>query len=120
MNWLKKIAAVILKGVGIATGFLPLLQGVIPQRGADVVRDVADDLTKVAGIIVTVEAAAAALKSPLPGSEKLVMATPLVAQVILQSDLLVNNKIKDDALFQKGCASIASGMADVLNSLKGD
>lgn len=118
MTFLKKAAEIILKAVGIASGFLPLLQGVIPERAADKVAEVSDDLTKVAGIIVTVESAAQALSSPLPGAEKLKMATPLVAQVILQSDVLVGKKIDNPVLFQQGSASIASGMADVLNSLK--
>lgn len=118
MNFLRKLAAGILKGVGIVTGFLPLLQGVIPSRAADKVAEVSDDLTKVAGIISLVEAAAGAVTSPLPGAEKLKMAAPLVAQIVLQSDILVGKRVKDQALFQQGTASIASGMADILNSLE--
>lgn len=119
MGFLRKIANIILQGVGIATGFIPLLQGVIPQRAADKVHEISDDLTKVAGIIVLVEGAAAAVSSPLPGPEKLKMATPLVVQILLQSDILVGHKVKNQTLFQQGAASIASGMADVMNSLEG-
>lgn len=102
----------------MATGFVPLLQGVLPSKSAEI-QTVSDDLTKVAGIVTTVEAIAQAMSTPAPGTEKLKMATPLVAQVVLQSDLLVGHKIKDQQKFQQGCASVASGVADILSSLEG-
>lgn len=118
MNFLKKLADTIVRIAGIATGFIPLVQGIMPSRSAEV-QTVSDDLTKVAGIIATVEAAAAAMTTPAAGAEKLKMATPLVAQVILQSDMLVGHKVKDAQKFQAGCASVASGVADILSSLEG-
>lgn len=118
MNFLKKLGETIVKIAGIATGFVPLIQGIVPAK-APQIQEVSDDLTKVAGIVATVEAAAAAMSTPAPGAEKLKMATPLVAQIVLQSDMLVGHKIHDQAKFQQGCASIASGVADVLSSLEG-
>lgn len=118
MNFLKRIADTIIRFAGIATGFVPLLQGLAPGRATEI-QSVSDDLTKVAGIVTVIEAAAAAMTTPADGAEKLKMATPLVAQIILQSDLLVGHKVKDAAKFQAGCASVASGIADVLSSLEG-
>lgn len=119
MNFLKKLAEVVLKVAQVATGFVPLVQGVIPQRGADVVKEVSDDLTKVAGIVSSIEVAAQALSAPLSGPDKLKMAAPLVGQVVLQSDLLVGHKIKDEALFQQSVADLASAVVGILNSLEG-
>jgi hypothetical protein len=119
MNFLKKLGTYIVKGLQIAEPFLPMLSGVIPQRAATVVKEVSDDLTKVAGIIQAVEVMGQAVTSPLPGAEKLLAATPLVAQIVLQSDMLVGHEIHDSALFTAGCKKLADGMADVLNSLKG-
>ena len=91
--------------------------GVAPQR-AEQLHQVSDDLTKIAGVVTTVEAIAQAMTTPAPGAERLRMATPLVAQIVLQSDVLVGHKIKDQAAFYKACASIGGGMADLLNSLE--
>jgi hypothetical protein len=123
MVWLKAAAAALVKGATIVQTFLPLLAGVIPARAADKVKEVSDDFTRIAGIVTMVEAAAAAMTSPASGAEKLKMATPLVVQVILQSDMLQDEKggtrkIKDPVKFQQGAASIASGVADVLSSLE--
>jgi len=119
MNFLKKLGQAVVKAAEVVGIFQPLIQGVLPARGAGTVAEVSDDLTKIAGMISTVEAAATAVTSTtLTGPQKLQMATPLVAQVIMQSDILVGHKIKDAARFQKGCASIGSGMADVLSSLE--
>lgn len=118
MGWLAKVGQLLLKVTAVATGVVPLLQGVLPTRGADVVKTVSDDLTQIAGIVTLVEGAAQAMTTPAPGAEKLKMATPLVAQIVLQSDLLVGHKIKDSAKFQAGCASVASGVADILSSLE--
>lgn len=116
--WFKKVIDVVLKGISIATGFMPLIQGVAPNNTAvqNTVATISDDLTKVAGIVTTVEAIGASLS--LPGAQKLTAAAPLVAQVILQSEFVVGKKVKDEAKFKAGVASIASGMADVLSSLE--
>jgi hypothetical protein len=71
-------------------------------------------------VITMVEAIGQAASVPMPGAEKLKVATPLVAQIILSSSMLAQHKIGDEVLFRQGCTSIASGMADVLNSLHGN
>ena len=77
-----------------------------------------NDLTQIGSIIAQVEAMGQALS--LPGTQKLTAAAPLVAQVVLNSELLIGRKITDEALFTKATQEIASGMADLLNSLKAD
>jgi hypothetical protein len=121
MGWLKKAGQIILKVTEILVGFGPLASALIPGDKDDkVISVVTTELTQIAGIVTQVEAMAGALSQPLPGDQKLLMATPMVAQILLQSSVMVHHQIHDPVLFQKGCASIASGMADVLNSLRDD
>lgn len=117
MTFLKKLGGIILKVTEIALGFAPIVQQMLPGSSA-AVATVSKDLTEIADIIVQAEAMGQALG--IPGAQKLIAATPMVAQIVLQSSLLANHEIGDPDLFRKGCASIASGMADVLNSLKAD
>lgn len=104
---------------GIVTGVGPIFAASIP-KAAGTITIVTSDLQQIAGVIQTIEAAAAAATAPIPGAEKLQMATPLVAQAILQSSLLAGHKIANPTLYNQGAEKIASGMADVLNSLHED
>jgi hypothetical protein len=117
MTFLSKLGAAILKGIGIVSGLLPIASIAYPN-GAGVVNIVSHDLAAIADIITQVEAAGQALS--LKGPDKLTAAAPLVAQIIISSALLSNQKIQQPDLFNSGCKSIASGMADVLNSLHPD
>lgn len=117
MTLLSKIGAEILKGIAIVSGLIPVAEMASPSN-AGVIQVVSQDLTQVANIITSVEAAGQAVN--LPGPQKLQMAAPQVAQVILQSAMLVNHKISNPALFTQGSTKIADGMADVLNSLNPD
>lgn len=117
MKFLTILGQVLLKGTAIFAGFAPLAQAVFPgQAGA--IQTVSKDLAQIADIVSQVEAAGQALK--LPGDQKLAMATPMVAQIIIRSAMLANHQIADPALFNAGCAKVASGMADVLNSIHGN
>jgi hypothetical protein len=119
MGWLKKAASILLKVTEIVTGFGPIITTLIPGDKDDkVLQVVTHELSQVASIVTQVELMAAALTPPLPGDQKLIMATPAVAQIILSSSMMVHHEIADPVKFRAGCASIASGMADVLNSLK--
>ena len=121
MGWLKKAGIVLLKVTEIVTGFGPIISTLIPGDKDDkVIQVVTHELSQVAAIVTQAELFAAALTPPLPGDQKLIMATPAVAQIILQSSMMVHHQIADPVKFKAGCASIASGMADVLNSLKDD
>ena len=76
--------------------------------------------------MIAIEAAGQVISAS--GPDKLKMATPLIAQALLQSDIFVDNvngverrrKIQDPALFTQGASAIASGLADVLNSIKSE
>lgn len=77
---------------------------------------VSQDLSQIASIITQVEAMGQALG--IAGPDKLRAASPLVAQIILQSALLANHSISDGPLFTQGTTKVADGMADILNALK--
>lgn len=117
MNFLKKFGQVALKITQIALGAVPLFSGVVPG-GAGTITHIVDYLQQVAGAVQQVEIFGQALG--LPGTQKLIAATPAVAQIILQSSLMAGRKISDPVKFQAGCQQMAAGMADVLNSLKAD
>ncbi len=119
LSKLGKVMQIAGKVVAVITGFGPALAALTPTKKDDeLLAKLADPLTQVAAIIVQVEGMAQALDQPLPGTQKLQMATPIVAQIILNSGVMVGKEIRDPALFKQGAASIASGMADVLNSIK--
>jgi hypothetical protein len=121
MKWLTLIGKIVLTGLSVVTGFGPMVGNMIPGTKDDkIIKTAEDTLTQVAQIIGMVEAIGQAATTPMPGAEKLKVATPLVAQIILSSSMLAQHKIDNEVLFRQGCASIASGMADVLNSLKGE
>lgn len=115
MKFLTKLGGILLKATEIATGFGPLIAATAPVTAGTVTR-VTSDLEQLASMIGTVEAVGQALS--LAGPQKLTAASPLVAQVILQSSLMAHHSIADPVLFKAGCEKIGSGMADVLNSLK--
>lgn len=113
MKFLSKLGQILIKGTQIITGLGPLFPQVAPH-----VQKVTDTLEKIIAIVVNVEVFGQVLGTI--GIDKLKAATPLVSQIILQSDLLVGKKINDPVLFNKGVASITSGVADILNSVKDD
>ena len=119
LSKLGKVMQIAGKVVGVYMGFAPGLAMLTPTKKDDeFVGKTIEPLQQVAAIIVQVEAMAQTLDVPLPGTDKLKMATPIVAQIILQSGVLAGKKIANPELFKQGCASVASGMADVLNSIK--
>jgi hypothetical protein len=121
MKWLSLVGKFALAGLQAITGFGPMIGAMIPGTKDDqIIAKAGDTLMQVSTVVQMVEAIGQAASTPMPGAEKLKVATPLVAQIILSSTMLAQHKIANEALFRQGCASIASGMADVLNSLKGD
>ena len=120
LSKLGKVMQIAGKVVAAYVGFAPLISAAIPGTKDDAfISRTISPLQKIAGIIVQVEAMAQTLTTPLPGTEKLKMATPVVAQILL-SDLVAGRKISNPELFKQGAASVASGIADVLNSIKDD
>lgn len=117
MKFLTKLAQIFAKGLQIVGLFGPVIQTVLPQS-AGIVQTVSQDLSEIAQVVVDVEQAGVALQ--LKGPDKLKAAAPLVADIILRSTLVANHKIDNPALFQQGVNSVASGMADILNSFHVD
>jgi hypothetical protein len=117
MTFLKKAGQFILKSAAALAGFAPLGAQLFPQHAGAIAR-INEDLQDIAGVVISVEALGQL--QGIPGAHKARLAGPLVAQVILRSSVVANRKIEDPALFAKGCQQIGTGMADILNSLKGD
>ena len=124
ITWLKNIGKILLNIGSIAAGFGPLASKVYPEAG-NTIADVTDDLTKVSNVVQNIEAAAASLgDNSLSGVQKLQAAAPQVAQIVLQSELMVDSitgkpaEIADPAMFQKGCADLATAVVEILNSRK--
>lgn len=116
MTFLKKLGQVIANIAGIVTGVGPIFSAAVPKAGSTIAV-ITTDLQQIAGVIQTVEAIGAAATTAIPGAEKLRMATPLVAQAILQSTLLAGKHIANETLYKQGAQKVADGMADILNSL---
>jgi hypothetical protein len=117
MKFLSKLATYFAQGLRILGVFEPLIQTELPQS-AGVVKTVSADLTDIGNVVVDVEQVGVALA--LKGPDKLKAAAPLVADIILKSSMLANHKVANPDLFNQGCTEIASGMADVINSLHPD
>ncbi len=115
MSFLKKLGQV-LKVVGVVSGSLPLIEPALPSSAQKAVGTVNDKLQQALGVIVTTEQAAVASGAQMTGSQKLAAATPFVAQLIQQTDLLVGKKPKDEAKFTAAATQLTSALADILNS----
>lgn len=111
MTLLSKIGSILLKVTQIVTGITPF----IPPAQQGTFQIISRDLEQISSIIVQAELFGQALN--IPGAQKLIAASPAVAQIILQSSILANHKIANQALFKQGCTKITDGMADVMNSL---
>lgn len=114
MHWLKLIGIGIIKGAQIFTGFGPAIKAGLSDKGDAVYDRFTDTLNQAASIVVQVEAIGVALK--LTGNQKLEAATPLIAQLILKSDLMVGKKIDNPAMFQEGVQNLVDAVVKILNS----
>lgn len=111
MKFLTKLGMIIAKVTAVATGISPLF----PQYDK-VTGKVVDTLNGIAAIVMNVEVFGQVLGTA--GPDKLKAATPLVAQIILQSDMMTGKKINDQVLFAQGVEKVTAGIADILNSIK--
>lgn len=110
MGFLKKFGVIV-------GGVLQTVAGVsslFPKSGIPII----DTFAQISRIIMTAEVFGQALN--IPGHDKLKGVTPLVAQLILQSDMIAGKKIDNPVLFKKGAEQVAAGVADILNSMKED
>lgn len=108
----------IVKIVGQVSGFIPLVNQIVPQAGTGTGAVVEDKLQKSLNAIVTVEQTfqAAFGGDAKLGSDKLKAATPFVAQIIQQTDLLIGKHPKDEAAFTDAATRLTAALADILNS----
>lgn len=120
LGWLKTAGQIILKIAATEAGVEPILQGILPPKAANVLTEVTGELTKISQVVTTAEAMVSAITDPNAsnGALKLKAATPFVAAVIKQSEMLSGKKIADEAAFIAACEKITGGFADLLNSLE--
>jgi hypothetical protein len=115
MSFLKKFGQIVGR-VGLEfAGLSPLADRFYP-KAAGVIAKARETIDELADVIVTVEAIGTSLE--LKGEQKLQAAIPLVGQAILKSALLVDKKVRDEALFNKATVGFAQAMVDLLNSLE--
>lgn len=113
LTFLKKLGQIIVAGANVFGVFSPMIQQVVP--GSGVVNTVSKDIAEIGNVVVSVEAFGQ--MAGLPGAQKAKLAGPQIAQILMNSTLLVGKKIHDPVLFAKACASMGGDMADILNSL---
>jgi hypothetical protein len=115
VTFLKKLGTIILKVIGIATGFAPLVNQYVP--GTEKVVAKADDkLNQALAVIVTAEQMFAAAGATKSGPDKLKAASAFVAQLVQQADMLAGRHPKDEAKFSASVQNLTSALADILNS----
>jgi hypothetical protein len=110
----------IIKIVGIAAGFIPLVNTLLPAAATGTATLVEDKLQKVVNVVITAEQMFAAAYGPNAkmGSDKLKAATPFVAQIIQQTDLLIGKKPKNEQLFEDASTRLTAALADILNAFE--
>jgi len=120
MNFLSKIGKIVGQVLTTWSGIAPIVRGFLPPDVQGKILPIMDTILEVRDVIITVEEIAALSSLEIRGAEKLRIAGPLVGKVILRSTLVANKKVKDPELFKQGTTAVASGMADILNSLDDD
>ena len=112
MSFLKHVGQLIAKGLGLLHYFGPVLSAVVPGAGV-----VVSELAQIGNVILNIEGAFNTVTNA-KGEDKLRAAGPLVAQVLRASELVAGRKIADEAKFLAASATIAGGVADLVNSLE--
>jgi hypothetical protein len=105
--------------IGQASGFVPLVNQVVPSKDAPEVQNIEDKLSKIFGVVITAEqmfTAAYGVDSK-KGSDKLKATTPFVAQLVQAAPILAGKKIENEQLFEDACTRLTAAAADILNSL---
>jgi len=119
MKFLSKISEIVGKIVVHWTGLAPVVQGFIKDDSGKI-QTITDTLLEVRDAVISTEIFASTITSDVSGEDKMRASGAQVAQIILKSSLVANQKIENEELFKTGCERIAGGMADVLNSFKDD
>jgi hypothetical protein len=113
-TFLGKLGKALAEGFSIAAGVGPIIAPFLGSKAQAVEGTVQNDLTSIGSVVTMAEALD---QTPGNGAAKLAAATPLVAQIIMTSQLVSGKKIANPALFTQGAGKITSGLADILNSL---
>lgn len=116
-KWLSVFGKVVNEALVILGVAQPLVQGFIPASAQPIVGTVISDLQQVGVLTQNIEAASVTFSSPLTGEQKLAAILGPAQQIILSSALVAGHPIAQPDLFKQGCSKIASGVADVKNSL---
>lgn len=118
MTFLKKFGAALVKGLAVVAGFEPTVNGLIgglAPQAAGIVAQAESELSQISSVVGNVEAIGQALA--LTGAQKLTAAAIPVEQIILSASFMTGKNIKDETKFKAAVSAIASGFADLLNSL---
>jgi len=112
--FLKTIGSIVLKITTFAIG----IQQFLPAKLQTSEGKFISELQQIGGVIITAEGMVTAISPNASGEDKLNAATPYVANIVHQSEAMLGKKVKNEAIFIRGCRSIASGVADILNSVE--
>lgn len=113
MSWLKKVGQIVAK-VGQAVGVLGPIATQLYPKTSGAIGQTLDIASGIANAVVHAEVLLAAK----PGPERLLAVAPITIDLVRASNLIDGKKIKDEALFARGCTKMTDGMADILNSLE--
>jgi hypothetical protein len=116
MTLLDKIGRILASGVQILTGFGPLIRMAYPAAAAVEQRIEAN----IAGFSQIVGMVQGALNAPGQGAARMQVASSLMTQAVLKSDMMTGQHIADEALFKKAIAEYTQATVDLLDSLHHD
>lgn len=118
MGFLKKFGVLLVKVIGVVTGFGPVLGAAIKGEKDDrLIGKVKDTLQEIADLVLITEGMFAGIAVE-QGLAKLDAASPFVAQIIQRAEFMRGKEIMDEDKFAAAIRVITSGFADLLNSLK--
>lgn len=117
MSFLKKLGLGILKGIKVAAGYAPYVLAQLPAGTGVRAFDVMAEICKV---VVNAEVMVGAISDPnaKTGPQKLEAATPVVLQLLKQSEFLAGKQIYNEDLLMEAAREYADATAKLLNSLK--
>ena len=116
MTFLKKLGTIVLKIVGIASGFLPLVAPALPKTAQTTVGTIEDKLNQSLGVITTAEQMFSAAGQAKAGSSKLAAAMPYISVLMQNTETLVGKKPTNEAAYEAAIKNLTSSLADVMNS----
>lgn len=116
MTLLDKIGKILATGVQILTGFGPLIRMTMPGVAA-VEQKVEADLAGMSAVVGLVQGA---LSAPGQGAQRFAVASSMITQAILKSDMMTGQHIADPALFQRAVQGYTQATVDLLDSLHHD